>query len=184
MTLLRQLDKDGFNVDGPLAELTALVNYVTSSQLSMKDLQTHWIIASSSCDDKQRDRQHEDVAAKAAFVTCHACAYDKPMHPATPDNIKTTPTANSPSSMIPLRFITPSATSVNTTRIKAIIFASLLRSDVLRTPPVCLVKLFLRSLFHLTQIARRKILLHLIEDHVIYGCFQIPDICARRQPLT
>lgn len=41
MKLLRELDKDGFNVDGPLAELTALVNYVTSSQLSMKDLQTH-----------------------------------------------------------------------------------------------------------------------------------------------
>ncbi|MEG2265724.1 MAG: hypothetical protein RSC68_15485 [Acinetobacter sp.] len=41
MTLLRELDKDGFNVDGPLAELTALVNYVTSSQISMKDVQTH-----------------------------------------------------------------------------------------------------------------------------------------------
>lgn len=41
MKLLRELDKDGFNVDGPLAELVALVNYVTSSQLSMKDLQTH-----------------------------------------------------------------------------------------------------------------------------------------------
>ncbi|EAA9058581.1 hypothetical protein HAY23_003188 [Salmonella enterica] len=41
MTLLRELDKDGFNVDGPLAELTALVNYVTSSQMTMQDLQTH-----------------------------------------------------------------------------------------------------------------------------------------------
>ncbi|EEM8611018.1 hypothetical protein GKU33_03060 [Salmonella enterica] len=41
MKLLRELDKDGFNVDGPLAELTALVNYVTSSQISMKDVQTH-----------------------------------------------------------------------------------------------------------------------------------------------
>ncbi len=29
MKLLRDLDKDGFNVDGPLAELTALINYVT-----------------------------------------------------------------------------------------------------------------------------------------------------------
>lgn len=41
MTLLRQLDKDGFNVDGPLAELAALVNYVTSSQMTMQDLQAH-----------------------------------------------------------------------------------------------------------------------------------------------
>ncbi|HFN5854702.1 TPA: hypothetical protein ACHGIV_001016 [Escherichia coli] len=41
MKLLRDLDKDGFNVDGPLAELTALINYVTSSQMSMRDLQTH-----------------------------------------------------------------------------------------------------------------------------------------------
>lgn len=41
MTLLRQLNEDGFNVDGPMAELTALVNYVTSSQMSMKDLQMH-----------------------------------------------------------------------------------------------------------------------------------------------
>lgn len=41
MTLLRQLNEDGFNVDGPLAELTALVNYVTSSQMSMRDLQMH-----------------------------------------------------------------------------------------------------------------------------------------------
>ncbi|EDV7391486.1 hypothetical protein BFV76_002709 [Salmonella enterica subsp. enterica serovar Mbandaka] len=41
MNLLRELDNDGFNVDGPLAELTALVNYVTSSQMTMQDLQTH-----------------------------------------------------------------------------------------------------------------------------------------------
>lgn len=41
MQLLRQLNDDGFNVDGPMAELTALVNYVTSSQISMKDLQSH-----------------------------------------------------------------------------------------------------------------------------------------------
>ncbi|MCV5708197.1 hypothetical protein OFN39_01780 [Escherichia coli] len=41
MKLLRELDKDGFNVDGPLTELTALMNYVTSTQISMKDLQTH-----------------------------------------------------------------------------------------------------------------------------------------------
>lgn len=41
MTLLRQLNEDGFNVDGPMAELTALVNYVTSSQMSMRDLQSH-----------------------------------------------------------------------------------------------------------------------------------------------
>ncbi|MBW9453341.1 hypothetical protein [Citrobacter portucalensis] len=41
MKLLRELDKDGFNVDGPFAELVALVNYVTSSQMTMQDLQTH-----------------------------------------------------------------------------------------------------------------------------------------------
>lgn len=41
ITLLRQLNEDGFNVDGPMAELAALVNYVTSSQISMKDLQMH-----------------------------------------------------------------------------------------------------------------------------------------------
>ncbi|ECG3547404.1 hypothetical protein NAY64_000660 [Salmonella enterica] len=41
MKLLRELDNDGFNVDGPLAELVALVNYVTSSQMTMQDLQTH-----------------------------------------------------------------------------------------------------------------------------------------------
>ena len=41
MTLLRQLNDDGHNVDGPMAELAALVNYVTSSQISMRDLQSH-----------------------------------------------------------------------------------------------------------------------------------------------
>lgn len=41
MLLLRELDRDGFNVDGPMAELVALMNYVTSSQMSMSDLQTH-----------------------------------------------------------------------------------------------------------------------------------------------
>jgi hypothetical protein len=32
MTLLRELSDDGFNVDGAMAELVALMNYVTSSQ--------------------------------------------------------------------------------------------------------------------------------------------------------
>ena len=41
MALLRELSDDGFNVDGAMAELVALMNYVTSSQVSMKDLQTH-----------------------------------------------------------------------------------------------------------------------------------------------
>ncbi len=41
MMLLRQLNEDGFNVDGPMAELAALMNYVTSSQMSMRDLQMH-----------------------------------------------------------------------------------------------------------------------------------------------
>lgn len=41
MDLLRELDKNGHDVSGALAELVALVNYVTSSQLSMRELQTH-----------------------------------------------------------------------------------------------------------------------------------------------
>lgn len=41
MDLLRELEKDGHDVSGAAAELTALVNYVTSSQISMRDLQTH-----------------------------------------------------------------------------------------------------------------------------------------------
>lgn len=41
MTLLRELSNDGFNVEGAMAELVALMNYVTSSQVSMRDLQTH-----------------------------------------------------------------------------------------------------------------------------------------------
>jgi hypothetical protein len=41
MDLLRELEIDGHDVSGAAAELTALVNYVTSSQISMRDLQTH-----------------------------------------------------------------------------------------------------------------------------------------------
>jgi hypothetical protein len=41
MTLLRELSDDGFNVEGPMAELAALMNYVTASQMSMRDIQTH-----------------------------------------------------------------------------------------------------------------------------------------------
>lgn len=41
MELLRELEKDGHNVAGASAELTALVNYVTSSQVSLSDLSTH-----------------------------------------------------------------------------------------------------------------------------------------------
>ena len=41
MTLLRELDRDGFDVEGAMVELTALMNYVTNSQVSMRDLQTH-----------------------------------------------------------------------------------------------------------------------------------------------
>ncbi|TYX33511.1 hypothetical protein FCG77_014905 [Klebsiella pneumoniae] len=41
MELLREMDKDGHDVSGALAELVALINYVTSSQMSMRDLQTH-----------------------------------------------------------------------------------------------------------------------------------------------
>ncbi|WPR86387.1 hypothetical protein [Klebsiella aerogenes] len=41
MDLLRELDKNGHDVSGALAELVALINYVTSSQMSMRELQTH-----------------------------------------------------------------------------------------------------------------------------------------------
>lgn len=41
MTLLREMAKDGHDVSGPAAELVALMNYVTSSQMSMRDLQMH-----------------------------------------------------------------------------------------------------------------------------------------------
>lgn len=41
MELLREMQKDGHDVSGAAAELVALVNYVTSSQVSMRDLQTH-----------------------------------------------------------------------------------------------------------------------------------------------
>lgn len=41
MELLRELETDGHDVSGAAAELVALVNYVTSSQLSMRELQTH-----------------------------------------------------------------------------------------------------------------------------------------------
>ncbi|PVW43700.1 hypothetical protein [Klebsiella pneumoniae] len=41
MELLREMERDGHDVSGAAAELVALVNYVTSSQLSMRELQTH-----------------------------------------------------------------------------------------------------------------------------------------------
>ena len=41
MDLLRELERNGHDVSGAAAELIALVNYVTSSQVSMRDLQTH-----------------------------------------------------------------------------------------------------------------------------------------------
>lgn len=41
MELLRELEEDGHDVSGAAAELVALVNYVTSSQLSMREFQTH-----------------------------------------------------------------------------------------------------------------------------------------------
>jgi hypothetical protein len=41
MDLLRELEKNGHDVSGAAAELVALVNYVTSSQLSMREVQTH-----------------------------------------------------------------------------------------------------------------------------------------------
>ncbi|ELY6290309.1 hypothetical protein [Cronobacter sakazakii] len=41
MELIRELEKDGHDVSGAAAELVALVNYVTSTQLSLSDIQTH-----------------------------------------------------------------------------------------------------------------------------------------------
>lgn len=41
MELLRELEKDGHDVSGATAELVALVNYVSSSQVSLSDLSTH-----------------------------------------------------------------------------------------------------------------------------------------------
>lgn len=41
MELLRELEKDGYDVSGASAELVALVNYVTSSQISLADLSSH-----------------------------------------------------------------------------------------------------------------------------------------------
>jgi len=41
MRLLRRLDNDGYDVSGAAAELTALINYVSSTNVSMGDLLTH-----------------------------------------------------------------------------------------------------------------------------------------------
>ena len=41
MSLLRDLDGDGHDVSAPAAELAALMNYVTSSQKTMRDMLMH-----------------------------------------------------------------------------------------------------------------------------------------------
>lgn len=41
MQLLLKLDKDGYDVSGAAAELTALINYVSSTNVSMSDLLSH-----------------------------------------------------------------------------------------------------------------------------------------------
>lgn len=41
MDLLRELERDGHDVSAPIAELAALVNYVSSSQISLSDVATH-----------------------------------------------------------------------------------------------------------------------------------------------
>lgn len=41
MELLCELQNDGYDVSGASAELVALVNYVTSSQMSLADLSSH-----------------------------------------------------------------------------------------------------------------------------------------------
>lgn len=39
--LLRELEKDGYDVSGAAAELSALVNYASSTRVSLADVQTH-----------------------------------------------------------------------------------------------------------------------------------------------
>lgn len=41
MRLLRALEKDGYDVSGAAAELTALINYVTSVNVSTSDVISH-----------------------------------------------------------------------------------------------------------------------------------------------
>lgn len=41
MTLLRNMQNDGHEVSGPVAELVALINYVSSSNRVMSDIETH-----------------------------------------------------------------------------------------------------------------------------------------------
>jgi len=41
MRLLRALEHDGYDVSGAAAELTALINYVTASNVSMSDVMSH-----------------------------------------------------------------------------------------------------------------------------------------------
>jgi len=41
MELLRELDDDGHDVGGAMAELVALINYVVSTKMSLDDVSTH-----------------------------------------------------------------------------------------------------------------------------------------------
>lgn len=41
MELLRELDGDGHDVSGAMAELVALINYVVSTKMSLDDVATH-----------------------------------------------------------------------------------------------------------------------------------------------
>lgn len=41
MELLRELDDDGHDVGGAMAELVALINYVVSTKMSLDDVATH-----------------------------------------------------------------------------------------------------------------------------------------------
>lgn len=41
MKLIRALERDGYDVSGAAAELTALVNFVTASNISMNDVISH-----------------------------------------------------------------------------------------------------------------------------------------------
>jgi len=41
MELLRELEKDGHNVAGASAELTALLNYASATHMTLAEIQTH-----------------------------------------------------------------------------------------------------------------------------------------------
>lgn len=57
MSLLRELERDGFDVSGAAAELTALINYANSTMVSGTDLLTHL----EYCAQKVRENLPEKI---------------------------------------------------------------------------------------------------------------------------